>query len=438
MGTLWKMAKQIAVSTALWAMVAGIAAAQEAVATPPPTAPVPAVAPAEVGGPNPTPRQVPCREAGDSCPPNLALDPDHWPPTSWGVPYDQFDPLKSQCPSKDDYFILPPRNCWYFRLEGGAMRRMPTHSVDFAAEQPLLQTSPTQTTYGSPDIVLSTSDFNYDFGATGQFLIGRTLSDNLQIEGVFTGIEAAENTQSARDNTPNVYGGSGNLFSPFSDFGGQYGVGIPGLDFNRYATVSYVSSLTSAEVNFRRLLPMPPEQLTVSVLFGVRYIGLPEDLYYHTESDVASDTNLTGSANTIHVATQSTQWGPQIGACFEFYVENRWWVDFEMKAAILNNNSQETSTYTNVDGANGTHVYTSQDSGNHTSFAGDLNLSCVYRWSPHLMTRIGYHALFLTGQTLAQDNFTNNINYYTNSATQLNHNSNIVYQGPFAGIEFGW
>ena len=85
-----------------------------------------------------------------------------------------------------------------------------------------------------------------------------------------------------------------------------------------------------------------------------------------------------------------------------------------------------------------TNVYPSSDSGNHTSFLGDLNLTCVYRWSPHFSTRLGYRALFLTSQALAQDNFTNNINFYTNSATILNHGSNLIDQGPFAGAEFAW
>jgi hypothetical protein len=368
----------------------------------------------------------------------LALSPENWPPPCLGVSHDQFDPLLSQCPDKDDYFIIPPRNCWYLRAEGGAMHRSPTHGVDFAALQPLLQSSGSSS-FGPTQTVLSTSDFNYDFAGAGQFLLGHTLGECLQFEGVFTGVEAAENAGSARDNTPNVLGGNGNLFSPFSNFGGTSGVGIPGLDFNKFATITYVSSLQSAELNIRRQLPMPPEQLTVSILFGVRYIGLPEDFYYHTESDITSSGTVVtnGSVNNIHVATTNQMVGPQIGALFEFYVENRWWVNFEMKAAVLNNKSIETSTYTNVD--NGvTNVFTSSDSGNHTSFAGDLNLTCVYRWSPHFMTRLGYHALFLTSQALGQDNFSNNINFYTNSNTQLNHGSSTVYHGPFAGVEFGW
>jgi hypothetical protein len=432
MGAFWKVAKQIAAAVVLWALSAGYAASEDEAIAPAPPITAPMAQPADAGGANPVPRQVPCRETGNSCPPNLSLDPSHWPPPCWSVPYDQFDPLLSQCPSKDDYYILPPRNCWYFMAEGGAMHRMPTHGVDFAMTQPPPGSA-------NPQLILSTSNFNYDFAAAGNFLIGHTLNQCLQVEAAWTGVEAAENTDSIRDSSLNMFGANGAIFSPFNNFGGLSAVGIPGLDFNKYATITYRSSLQSAEVNIRRQMPMPPEQLTVSILFGVRYIGLPEDFKYYTQSDVTSAGTVVtnGSINNIHVATNNSMVGPQIGARFDFYVENRWWVNFEMKAAILNNHAAETSTYTNVnDGV--TTVYTSADSGNHTAFAGDLNLTCAYRWSPHFMTRLGYHALFLTGQALGQNNFSNNIDNYTNLSTQLNHGSNIAYHGPFAGVEFGW
>jgi len=48
---------------------------------------------------------------------------------------------------------------------------------------------------------------------------------------------------------------------------------------------------------------MPPEKLSASILFGVRYVGLPEDFYYNTQSDVPAPA---GATNAIHVATPTS------------------------------------------------------------------------------------------------------------------------------------
>lgn len=366
---------------------------------------------------------------------NLALPPDQWPSTVVGADYEQFAPLDPKCPDKDDYFIIPPRLCWYFRPEGGALHRDPSNSVEFAAVPILLQS-----VYDTAsESVLSTSQFNYDFAAAGNFLIGHQLTETVDLEGSYLVVAEATNTGAVRSNTLNDYGGYGNLFSPFSDFGGLLGVGIPGLDYNNYATIDYKSSLQGAELNLRRHVPMVPEQLTVSILFGVRYVGLPEELDYYTSSDITSAGTIVtnGSTNSIHVRTTNEMVGPQIGALFEFYADNRWWINFEMKGAVMNNHCREYSSYTNIDDGV-TSTYTSSQSGNHTSFAGEFNLTFLYRWSPHFNTRIGYRALFLTSTALAADNFNTNIEFYTHENTQLNHNTQTVYHGPFAGIEFGW
>jgi hypothetical protein len=129
--------------------------------------------------------------------------------------------------------------------------------------------------------------------------------------------------------------------------------------------------------------------------------------------------------------------GPQIGALFELNAENRWWINFESKAALLNNHCSQTSTYTNADG--GAPVsYTSSQSGDHAAFAGELNLTFLYRWSPHFSTRLGYKALWITELALAPDNLMTDINYYTSRDTQLNHSSSTIYHGPFAGVEVAW
>lgn len=131
MGNFWEFAKRLAGGVAFWAMLMGLALSQDDESALQPVASASQTQP-NSSGPSPTSPSAPCRETGNSSPPNLALSPENWPSPSEGTSYDQFDPLQSQCPSKDDYFIIPPRNCWYFRAEGGAMHRNPSHNVDFA------------------------------------------------------------------------------------------------------------------------------------------------------------------------------------------------------------------------------------------------------------------------------------------------------------------
>ena len=399
MGSFQERAKRVAPALAFWIVLAGSSAAQD----------------------------------GGFCPqPDLAVPPECWPPPCQG--YEPCDPLRSRCPNQDEFFLVPPRPNWYVVADGAAIRRNPVGNFDFAS----LGLLPTGSA-GPVNAVLSTGNFNYDFRAAGRVLIGHTFNECLQIEGIYTGVSEAENSAAVRDATPNVLGGTGNLFSPFGGFGA---IPVDNLDYNNFAQIRYTSSLQSFELNIRRQLPMPPERLTASILFGVRYIDLPEDFQYFTQSDMVVNPPPNPPtpgvvANTIHVATSNQMVGPQIGALFEFYVENRWWVNVEMKAALMNNRARQITDYQNViNGTVGAASFSRQE--DHTSFAGDLVLTFVYRWSPHVTTRLGYQALWLQDLALAPDNFSTNIEIVRQGPAQLNHNAGTVYHGPFAGIALGW
>lgn len=387
-------------------------------------------APQPVAATPPNPRDDPtfglrsasmATEAGPCAPhPNLAIPPGCWPDPCRGSTCDSCDdPLESWCPDQDQFFIYPPRPRWYFRGDGGALRRQPQTNVNFASQ--------------NGNIVLSTGSFNFDFAASGHFLVGHTLNECFQIEGVYQGIAKSENDATVRDTTFGLLGGTGNLFSPFGSFGARP---VAGLDFNNFAQITYSSSFQSAELNIRRKVPMPPQRLAASILFGVRYIGLPEDFDYFTQA--TSSVPGIASTNAIHIATDNTMVGPQIGGMFDFYVDNRWWLTLEGKAAVLNNRSGQSTTYRNVDSTGATSVFAFSTHEDHTAFAGDVDINFVYRWTPHFTTRLGYQALFLTGQALAANNFNNNINVLRLGPAQLEHDQQMVYHGPHAGIEVAW
>ena len=418
MGRARELTKWIVGGLACWMILASWAAAQEGGRPDQPNAPVPR---RPQNDPTMGLTSATCQTSGDTSLPDLVLPPEGWPPQCFADPCDTCnDPIRSRCPRQDEYFLLPPRLRLYFTADGAAIRRNPTHNFDFA------------TLHTPINFVVSTRDFNYDFRTAGHFLVGYTLNECLQIEGVYLGISQAENSEAVRDATPNLPGGSGNLFSPFGGFGAHP---IIGLDYNNIAQISYASMLQSAELNIRRKVPMPAGRLSVSILFGVRWVGLPEDFDYLTQSSLPAPG---GATNWIHVTTENQMVGPQFGALLEFCSDNRWWVNLEMKAAVMNNRSRQLTTYVNIDNLGNAHRFEGSQSEDHTAAVGDMAVTFVYRWSPNFSTRLGYQALYLTGTALAPANFTSNINQLTLGPAQLNHSENTVYHGPFAGVTVGW
>lgn len=382
--------------------------------------------------------KLPCSgysdQRADICgPASLALSPECWPPAcGFDMNCDQCDMLKTQRPNRRDFFLVPPRPRFYIESDGAAIRRFPGKSYDFASLGPI-----PAGTVAPTNIVLSTGNFNYDFRAAGRALIGFTINECFQIEGVYSGVSESRNAAAVRDANPNGFGSlTGDLFSPFGNFGADP---IGNLDYNNFAWIRYVSSLQSVELNVRRNLPMVPDRLSASILFGVRYFGLPEEFDYATESDVAFTPEPAAGAvsNAIHVATDNQMIGPQIGARFEVYIENRWWVNFEMKAAVMNNRAVQSTSYANT--VNGTEVEAFGSAReDHTAFAGELALTFLYRWSPNITTRIGYQALWLEGVALAPDNLSADLDILRLGPAQLNHSCSTLYHGPFAGITIGW
>ena len=190
-----------------------------------------------------------------------------------------------------------------------------------------------------------------------------------------------------------------------------------------------------AEANIRRRLPMAPERVSASVLLGVRYLGLPEEFDYLTQSDVP----LPGSAlNSIRVRTDNQLIGPQIGGFCEVYLQNRWWLNLEVKGALMNNRARQSTVYHNVNEQGLPHDYFGERQENHTAFLGDLSLTAVYRWSPHFSTRLGYQAMWINNLALATGNFNTNIDILRNGPAELRHDGRSVYHGPHAGIVIAW
>lgn len=317
------------------------------------------------------------------------------------------------------YLKLPPPGVIYAVADGIALQRLPRGpEVDFAVN-------------GAGTTVLSTNDFNYDYQGGGRILVGATLGNCFQVEGLYWRIATAEDTEAIRDYTTSPVGTQGDLYSPFGGFGVSPVVGV---DYMNFAQIRYTSSLQDFEMNLRRVIPMPEGRLTCSVLIGVRYMGLPEEFDFNTETAYPSP----GAINVFHINTDNQMVGPQVGGLMEFYVDNRWWFNFEFKGAVMDDSTRLTTWYENTNSAGVFSSFANSVHENHTVFAEDLSLTCVYHWNEHITTRFGWQAVFMQNLALAAENLGTDIYTLRSGPAVLNHNGSIVYQGPVAGITLAW
>jgi hypothetical protein len=324
--------------------------------------------------------------------------------------------------AKHDFenYLTPPRMRWYSEFDAAAIQGKPQDRTDLLSNAPI------------GNIVLTTGDFAYDLQAAGRALVGCTLDDCFQVEGVYTRINTAENDGSVRNSSANTSGGTGNLFTPFGGFGTTP---ITGVDFVNFGQIHYVSTFQGAELNVRRQMPCPPGRMTMSILGGFRYAEIAEQFDFNTQTSVPAPQ---GGVNNFHVGTTNEMVGAQIGALFELYLENRWWVDCEMKGAIFSNRMHLINDYHNVNSTGVATDFITSDQEVHTSFAEDLTVSLLYRWSAHVTTRVGYQAVFVQDVALAPENLNTDLSVLRLGPAQVSHSQNIIYMGPVAGIVMAW
>jgi hypothetical protein len=282
------------------------------------------------------------------------------------------------------------------------------------------------------NVVLSTRELDYPFKGGPRLLIGHTLNPWNQVEVSYFGLEHWSDAVAIRDDTANALGGLGNLASPFSNFGNPK---VAGLDYNNFVSIAAKSTLDNGEVNWRHILDMPPGRLSTSLLVGARYMSIRERFEYDSASAVPAPL---GAVNSLHIGTANKLFGLQLGALLECYSEGRWWVNFEMKGAICQNDAKLRTDYRNVDNLGATTEFVGFRREHGTSWVGDIALTVVYRFSPRLNARFGYQAIWVTGMALADENFQRDVDILRLGPAQINHAGTVVYHGPFAGIELAW
>jgi hypothetical protein len=334
------------------------------------------------------------------------------PMTGGNVPYEDCAP-----PCSNSTYTPPPRCPWYFYADAVGLRRDPLDNVPFAS----------LANNATPDIALSTSELDRQYKGGVQFVFGYNLADTpYSIEGSYFQIDAWDSTAALRNTSANGLGGTGNLFSPFSNFGNPP---VLGFDYDNLVSVRNMSWLKNGELNVKYLLPMPWNGFRASFLTGVRYVSVEEQLYYHSESSAGGGSSADFSARTTNGLI-----GPQIGGYFEFFTVPGSWVTFEAKGAICGNNA--SSTTANV--ANGQFAGYDRTA---TAFVGDIQLMFNLQVTSHCIARFGYQAMWVDGLALAAQNLGPSgaaVVAGNSGAATIDVGGNVVYHGPHLGLEITW
>ncbi len=308
---------------------------------------------------------------------------------------------------------------WYSSVELLPLMRDQEDDLDFQS-------------LGPQNPILGTNDLKTEFDAGARIMVGCTLTDWYRLEGVYIGDYGWQASESIRNTDANSQGGTGNLFSPFSNFGAS--PGTPGQDFNNFASISLASRMKNGEINLRRRLALPPEHFArteLSVLLGARFISLEEQFGYRTESSIPAPM---GAINDVRVAAKNNLTGIQAGFLTQFLVAPRAWIDFELKGAIFQNVARQTTLYTNVDNNGTTSTFAGFDQQDRTAFLGDFSLMYNWQFAPSWTFRAGYNAITIAGVALGSENFQRDAGLLRFGPAGIDHSGRIVYHGPSVGL----
>ncbi len=321
-------------------------------------------------------------------------------------PYEQADECEEGC--RVGFTAHRPAD-WYSIADFAPM------TYDNYDTFPLARSGPTGPT------VLSTSNLEPEFDSGGRFTIGRTFGGCFQVEGTYLGAYSWCDEVAVAD-------GTGSLSSAFSNFANP---AVAGLDNNNLAVARDFNRFTSAELNVRTWINMPPGPFDVSLLVGARYMSAYEEFGFRTVSALPLPG---GSQNSATVATNNDMYGVQIGIDFKWLVYSKFYFDYDLKGGVLNNFASQTTQYSHID-QNGvqTDFATGADR-QRTVWFGDMMLTGNFQFRPNWTLRAGYQAIFVDGLALGPNNLQRNNTLLTAGPGQLIDDGRAVYHGPVLGL----
>jgi len=274
-------------------------------------------------------------------------------------------------------------------------------------------------------------DFSYQPGLRA--LVGIRLNDYYALETSYLGHFDWYEQHTVRDQVTNTLGTAGNLFSPFTNFGNP---SQAGLDFNNFVSVATETRFNTGEFNVRQRVDLPSSGFQAAGLWGLRYINLSDRFHYRSRS--ASPTPA-GSAVAEDVNAYNRMFGAQIGGAFEAHIERRAWFNLEAKGLLLTNESSQSSHFTRGPlGSVATTTALGDAKQRRVSLGADVQAVLSWRFSPAIVGRLGYQAIFLGGVALGEDNFLANARNAAVAPSELSNDGNMTFHGPFTGVTVTW
>ncbi|MCX5656740.1 MAG: Lpg1974 family pore-forming outer membrane protein [Candidatus Omnitrophica bacterium] len=296
------------------------------------------------------------------------------------------------------------------------------------------------TTTGTP--ALNSTDLNQGFSPGFRLGAVYHVDSNYDLEASFFHINDLSSTRSiGPDNPLNwlVIRAPGGFFQT-QDFSYQS------------MTWGYSTELYNAELNVQKKISN-----RITVLAGFRWLQLyenlqgtipPADIFKptwkstnpgYTLNDVANiTTGITAPAYPPFWDTSTTNnlYGLQIGADGKLLERGHFSLNGLIKVGGYCNHASES---TGVSIAK--IVYKSGVSTNHAAFVGEAGLQCKYQVTSRLTLKLGYEALWLDGVALAPGQIQETYSTFapvTVTARGVNSDSNVLFQGATAGLEFSF
>lgn len=275
--------------------------------------------------------------------------------------------------------------------------------------------------------VLSVGDLDAEFDAGGEFTIGRRIFDCYRLEATYLGMYHWFDETAITNNDP-VAGGTGNLSTLLSQFANPI---VPGLDENAFVSIANRSSFYSAEVNMRYWIDMPPGPFDVSFLVGGRFMRINEQFNFLSIANVPAPA---GAVNDVQVDTRNDLLGLQIGFAGDWLIHPRYWVNLDVKGAILDNKTGQDTSYINTDNNGVVTTFLTGAEQDRTAWMIDLSLVGSWQMTPTLSLRAGYQATWIDGVALGFENLQTDNALLRAGPGQLNDNGSVIYHGPILGL----
>ncbi|MFO0820981.1 MAG: hypothetical protein U1A77_23750 [Pirellulales bacterium] len=263
--------------------------------------------------------------------------------------------------------------------------------------------------------VLSTGDLESEYGAGGRITVGRTLGACYQMEFVYQGNHAWNDNAVAASVNPefsSILSGFANPVDPL-------------FDENNLATVNMASRMSTAEINLRTWIQLPPGPHDLQLLVGARYFAA---------NDVLDFSTAGANINTVNVRTDNDLYGVQLGLNSKFLLHRLFFFDFEGKIALCENFAQQSTSFSQNGGA----AVVTAASPQRTSLLGELMLVGVFQVTPNIAIRGGYQAIFVDGLALGPQNVPSNAFLLQNGVPQFRDDGEMIYHGPTLGLVGTW